>query len=67
VGTLALGVGANVSRKDSLESIELWQIAGIADAGIAALAKLPHLPRSRWRTRRPSPVGGCRFFAPVSA
>jgi hypothetical protein len=28
---------------DSLESIELWEIAGITDAGIAPLAKLPHL------------------------
>jgi hypothetical protein len=28
---------------DSLESFELWEIDGITDAGIAALAKLPNL------------------------
>jgi hypothetical protein len=32
-----------LGRMDSLESIELWEIAGITDAGIAPLAKLPHL------------------------
>jgi hypothetical protein len=32
-----------LGRMDSLESVELWEIAGITDAGIAALAKLPNL------------------------
>lgn len=32
-----------LGRMESLEKIELWEIAGITDAGIAALAKLPNL------------------------
>lgn len=32
-----------LGRMPSLESIELWETAGISDAGLPALAKLPHL------------------------
>jgi hypothetical protein len=32
-----------LGRMTSLESIELWETAGVTDAGLAALAKLPRL------------------------
>jgi hypothetical protein len=32
-----------LGRMGSLESIELWETAGVTDAGVAALAKLPRL------------------------
>lgn len=32
-----------LGRMESLQQVELWEIAGITDAGIAALAKLPNL------------------------
>lgn len=32
-----------LGRMDSLETIELWEIAGVTDAGVAHLARLPRL------------------------
>jgi hypothetical protein len=34
-----------LARMSSLESVELWETAGVTDAGIAALAKLPRLSK----------------------
>jgi hypothetical protein len=34
-----------LGRMTSLESIELWETAGVTDAGLEALAKLPRLRR----------------------
>ena len=34
-----------LGRMSSLESVELWETAGVTDAGIAALAKLPRLSK----------------------
>ena len=32
-----------LSRMAALESVELWETAGVTDAGVAALARLPRL------------------------
>jgi hypothetical protein len=32
-----------LSRLDTLERLEFWEVAGITNAGLAALARLPHL------------------------
>ena len=49
----------------SLEEVELSACAGISDAGLVHLARLPRLKKSpRWTPRRASPAPGSPCFRP---